>query len=686
MRYTKLLLLLLSLLVLPVGFSLAKADESWMPDHYQTLKPVFEHAADFEASQSSFILGLPEGMKAECTMNELGVIEYMIDTAGTDWARVMVSSYENSSRQVFIRPGVKKPEQAVSRRAVRFFVDPFSPERTIIENVEKATLHVGADATSSYWIGRYDEATNTYLPEVRTKSPVGLAVFWYDAKGECISKEFILYTINYTNADPFTVSIPKVPAEDITPNVSVSAGGHGTSITAGKANGLVRYEVAQPEQLKNMTVTTAIAAPQLGEKNTANWTCYMRISGDSSASACQMASAGEYGLTRRSALLVSQLDKKAFTEQTSLSLEWRDENGVVQHISHLSSVVICGEPQPWPMYAGWNPVPENRLKLTYVNPIKSGTSLTYDEATGIAHFHINPSELPESAAYGDANFVMEFTPPEDATAYAFFNGNSENAFGSKDYVTQNIQSWIEQNGRHASSSGFQLTQRLFKPYRQESRDLTIFASDMILGEWASEYLVINWYRHIDDPAPMTTEYVFRRMDNCIRTEVSRPLSGDDQIAGRITSTAIVIPNNNAAAQMQFVAEMYPLEAETSRFYELRLLDEQGARANLPAKSKIILPYPEGTSFEDVTISFSLRHLNAKYQTIEVFSEADGTLHREKDHLWFVPSSLSPFVLEWMHESAVQLPSTGDGSHPFAALAALTLASAALYMQMKRRKN
>lgn len=686
MQHTRILKLLVSmaaLLCLLSAVSIAAADDSWMPDRYQTLKL---------APNNRIIYGLPEGMVAEHKINELGVIEYIIDTKETDWSSVIASAYQASSGNVLIHPGISMPDGAAGQRSVRYFVEPGFPENKILQNLQQDYANYGPhynNASSSFWIARYDEATNTLIPQERTKFPVGLAAVWYDEDGNRIGSECILYTIAFTDPDAITVPLPKVLQSDITPNVPVSSDGHGTDITAQKENGRVRYEVAQPELLKRLSVTTAVAVPQIDGKDTSGWTCFVRRNGGD-ASACDIADAGQYGLQRRSALITSSLDNKDFSEQIAFTLEWRDENGKLQHLSQLSSIVICGKVKPWPMYAGWNPVPENRLNLTYVNPIKSGTQLTYDENSGIAYFHVDPDNLPESAAYSDAHFIMEFTPPEGATAYAFFNGNGENTFGNSKYVSQNMQNWIEQRGRTSCSSSFQLTQRLFRAHYQESRDLTVFVSDMIAGESASEYIIINWYRDIDDQEPMLTEYVFRRMDNCIRSEVSTPLASDDEIDDRITSTAIVIPNNPSANQMQFIAEMYPQDGETSRFYELRLLDQDGNLGRLPAKSKVILPYPEGTSFDDLTITFSLRHLNAKYQTYEIFSETDGTLHREKDYLWFVPSSLSPFILEWAASVdpalPAALPQTGDASHPFAALAALTAASAILYIQMKRHSR
>ena len=230
-----------------------------------------------------------------------------------------------------------------------------------------------------------------------------------------------------------------------------------------------------------------------------------------------------------------------------------------------------------------------------------------------------------------------------------------------------------------------LSQRLFETYRQEGDELTLYMTAMMPGEFAAEYTVIYWYKNPGDTEPMLREYVFMQMDSCLRRQVTPPYTSEDQLPRRMTAPVIVIPNDHSAAEMRFVAEIYPQEAENARYYELHLLDKNGKTAHLPAKSKIILYYPEGLSPEQARISFQLSHLNSKHQTFETFSVEDGTLHYEENYLWFTPASLSPFILEWKQlPDQPNLPATGDRSWPAAVPAGIACVCLALLLRMRRR--
>jgi len=768
-------------------------DNSWIPDNYTTLK---------KAPASRIICELPKGLVADVTITD-GAIDVLIDAEKTNWEMALAYGFQSSSGQVYLSRIIKQPDSTARQRCMGYSVDYGNPEQRLIASLQNDYQLYGAnfgDAFQTYRIARYEESSGLLQPIEQADRPHGMITLWYDDNGNMLSGEYVLTTIRFTNLNALTVHLPKTAASSITPLAGESAN-DAALFSVRKENGFIRYEVTQNDRLEDYNVSTAIAAPQIDGKDTSRWTCYYKFGHDHQVYPCEMYDAGQFGLNTRSAILQRPLYSYDHTQQETFTLEWRDEQGVTQQISQLTISTVCGAPAPWLAYApGWQPVPKNRAFLAYVDPIEPGTSLTYSGETGIAHLHIDPEKLPESADYGSARYFIHFTAPEGATAYSYTGGNTDNGYGEYSYLfekTSNLLSTRRRELYEEDSEGISLFSRtvhLFETYHQEGRDLTVFMSAAMPGEFAVEYCVINWYRDINDAEPMLTEYVIFEMDDCIMQHISTPLESEDALPEKLTVPAIVIPNDNSAKEMQFVAELYPQESDNARYYELSLLDKNGKMARLPAHCKIYLPYPEGVTADNLEIKFSLRHLNSAHQTIETFSEENGRLHRSPEGLWFSPASLSPFILEWtggahnhklsqdvdpdnpeilvqycrtcdhvatarlqiadkaadgmpiaaqilysdnwigdknlsivygtldengnvidMTDTAptepgsyfafldgsyvgtadvyftilpalpVQLPATGDSSRPFAALAALTAASAALYLQLKRRK-
>ncbi|MGN0995622.1 MAG: InlB B-repeat-containing protein, partial [Candidatus Ventricola sp.] len=122
--------------------------------------------------------------------------------------------------------------------------------------------------------------------------------------------------------------------------------------------------------------------------------------------------------------------------------------------------------------------------------------------------------------------------------------------------------------------------------------------------------------------------------------------------------------------------------ENTAVYDVYLVDQDGNRVKLPAACTLCLPYPEG-----------LNQSSASAYRIHILHEMDGGRSEDFDSvsggLELTPqglcvriSSLSPFTITWERFPEVNLPQTGDSSHPglwlalglasIAALAALAL--------------
>ena len=124
------------------------------------------------------------------------------------------------------------------------------------------------------------------------------------------------------------------------------------------------------------------------------------------------------------------------------------------------------------------------------------------------------------------------------------------------------------------------------------------------------------------------------------------------------------------------------EGKNNIKYDVRLVDSEGNKVELPKECILCFPYPEGldeTSGKNYRIM--IHHLGDK--GMEKFSTEDGTIDLKPQGLCIRVSSLSPFIIEWEELPEADLPQTGDSSHIALWLALLTVAGA-MMLTLKRK--
>ena len=124
------------------------------------------------------------------------------------------------------------------------------------------------------------------------------------------------------------------------------------------------------------------------------------------------------------------------------------------------------------------------------------------------------------------------------------------------------------------------------------------------------------------------------------------------------------------------------EGKNNIKYDVRLVDSEGNKVELPKECILCFPYPEGldeTSGNRYRIM--IHHLGDK--GMEKFSTEDGTIDLKPQGLCIRVSSLSPFIIEWEEFPEADLPQTGDNSHIALWFALLMMAGTAI-LTLKRK--
>ncbi|MGN0990522.1 MAG: Ig-like domain-containing protein [Candidatus Ventricola sp.] len=127
----------------------------------------------------------------------------------------------------------------------------------------------------------------------------------------------------------------------------------------------------------------------------------------------------------------------------------------------------------------------------------------------------------------------------------------------------------------------------------------------------------------------------------------------------------------------------PNKGNGSVKYDVRLIDSEGNKVELPGECILCFPYPEGfDETSDNRYRIMIHHLGDK--GMEKFDTKDGTVELRAQGLCIRISSLSPFEISWEEiEVPENLPQTGDNSHIALWLTLLTLAGIAT-LTLKRK--
>lgn len=151
----------------------------------------------------------------------------------------------------------------------------------------------------------------------------------------------------------------------------------------------------------------------------------------------------------------------------------------------------------------------------------------------------------------------------------------------------------------------------------------------------------------------------------------------------VKTPTLVLPNGTIEELDLTLRFNGPIKEEKNSIkYDVRLVNSEGNKVDLPKECILCFPYPEGldeTSGNRYRII--IHHLGDK--KAEKYSTEDGTIDLKSQGLCIKVTSLSPFIIMWEKLPLADLPQTGDNSRISWWLALLTL-SGIVVLTLKRK--
>ena len=613
-----------------------------------------DDAADYKVIQtvpkSRVHPDLPDELSAVWTYEGDELI-ITIDMEKTDWNSVIVKKYNAGAGMVFISPGFASPTgSGMPHRSFGYSIGGENSEKYMIELLRRENEHWGTNigdlCQNGIEIGRYDEDSGLFQP-VETERH-GLLCAW--GEDGSLQIEYMAITIRYTDTQPITVRLPKVPAQDICALYDMPQSDL-DQIALSVTTGTVHAEAHANTQFSQGWGSLAVLVPE--EAGSEAWTCSLLTSwGD--VQSCEMQNADETGLSRRSACITTlYLDEYQSTREDNYTLEWRDESGTVRSYAQIYLTVSSGDPQPWPYYiADWSPVPASRMTLRKQH-FPAGVDAVYD-GSGLLRLTIDEDALPDSANFGRAFYAITVDPPADGMAYAGINHSGGNNIIGHDHTGEKDDQILRtRDAAQAIDGSVELVSgNVFRTYHHLGSDMTVYMTAELTGTFAGGVALLSWWKEGDDPAtddPYLTEYIVTQQESCVRVFTSTPYDSEDDLPSVITQPVIIIPQgslSNPNRSMEFVAHIYPQKGEKGRYYKLELLNPDGTPVDLQkGQYKVFLPFPDGITEEEKQ-DLELIHMTDAHVEIENFSINGGNLHLTDAGIWFQAKSFSPFMLKW----------------------------------------
>lgn len=610
---------------------------------------LFKPAAESENPAVRLVEGLVADV--EYRDNKLNIV---INTEESKWQTVIGKGYSAGSGFVFVYPGFDSPT-GDEEGSVSFGCALDIGENWIIEYLRRDHAAYGWREISRAYggesIGRYDEETGIFQPIENTDCNF-VCVWLVDGKLEF---RYLVSSITYTSTDAFKVEMDNVPADDIALICNEIPEQQKQLITSSITAGNVWLEAPADLGLEPyQNVDIAVMVPE--EAGSADWTCY-EVDYEGNASALEMHPAEAEGPSRRYAVAYTTFFQRGeYSRDQEIRLEWRDENGNHVKFAQLYVCTLTGHPKPWPYYVSeWKPVSAERLQIVK-NHFVPGIDFTYDESIGLLTCTVDPDRLPQSANFGNISYDLQVTPPDITCTQRGTNpsgsGNNYGMAKANSEASEQLQRTRDHSAPYLENDKLLEDAALFRTFHQENRELTVYMTVEMTGPLAGGVHLISWWTADQDPMtdePYLTEYIATKQEKCVRVMESDPYANENDLPSVITQPVIVLPQgsiNHPEDGLKFVAEIYPQQSANSRYYRLKLVDEDGEPVELEAgQYKVFLPYPEGLT-EEQKQSMVLRHMTDAHVEVENFSINGNTLHLTDKGLWFQAKSFSPFVLEW----------------------------------------
>ena len=632
-----------------------------------------------------------------------GWLYLVVDSEKSDFGLALTNGYEASIGNLLFRGEMiadtalaSKPHESLN----------FSPadETRIQEFTSNFRAHESnfgrGEGDVAYWtwyMGSYNEQKGLFFPE---KNTFGNVIVW---EKDDNNPYLFCIDLSYTSTEPISVHYKKLPAGAMKPDAGRVLGPDDVSAVQ---DGFLRYTRKATDPLR---ITTQIVLPGYQ----AGWKAYSDFGGGGSAELPQV---GQTADGQPVFEIETWTEDGDFVYESSLSLQWRDPNGIVRDAYHLSISLIQGEKKPWPEYAAADPniqrpiyvvgsqkqFGENRFRVELINGF-DGVSVSCDN--GILLQEVDNEKLieQESRLFEDAMVAVSVVPPAGAVCYAVRYTGGQVVFGPG----QMYYSEPPADEREAISGDGLIEEwyPFFDWVSYNSGKNVYYRSSIDYPTDIGGYLPLYfWYDSFDATEPMLVEY-YVRMAEPVELQSRTTILGDisDIPAGKEDKPFIVIAGfGDKGKNYTFHAQMYPT-GENSRYYELQLLDHKGNAVPLPSlnasRYTVYIPHPKGVAADQT--AFYIRHFDASGDVVkELYSfDSEDPMRRlyqapNGKGIYFEVRSLSPFVLTWQEKEAAPAPTpvpaanppkTGDRFPfgPLAAAALLSLMAAGWMMKSKR---
>lgn len=239
---------------------------------------------------------------------------------------------------------------------------------------------------------------------------------------------------------------------------------------------------------------------------------------------------------------------------------------------------------------------------------------------------------------------MEVTAPEWAVAYSLGRSGRDFIYQTNEGVqVDDAKSNIPKN-KTVTIYDFQLFITI-----QAGRAL-VFQQDGITARYGGYIAAINWYDSVNATTPRLVEYISITHDEFgvkVRNAVKR---NENEITRPVTEVTAI-----SQLDCDLVICRNPQSGDSVIQFDLHMEDDHGVTYNLDSDTIFYIPYPEGYSYEDKNVTYTLYHYDDEYD-----SYVEVTLVATPYGLRFVEDHLSPFVLAWDDPSlATSTPPTSE---------------------------
>ena len=555
-----------------------------------------------------------------------------------------------------------------------WFAENYPPDK-ISENSLKSSV-VFAEVS----IGQ-----TTYIQPIPAVT-AGTLFAWAD-NSEKVQYEYVQWEINHSNSNVRNVQTPLMTTDMLSAVRAALPAGVTAEIETGgitctvedfsTLHGSLPIVIRAPEGAKTAVVYSS-TEPQKVLEVGSDGTVRLLITPDSHPA-----------FSRDNQISAAQLDYSIAFFDGPIPVETEDPEGPEEpdefnasllDFSMVTIWLLAKEKVPYPYLQkiGYQPVESERLTIRQGTEQISNEAL-YRKAYGNVHLNMEALSFPDNA---NESIRMEVAAPSWAVAYGI------NASGSEFIYHTN---WgLEVSGdRKQISSGEAITvydQPLFRSV--QAGGALVYLPEGITGRYGGYVRVISWYDDVNATAPRLVEYMTITHDEfgeTVRNEVVRSEQDIDKAVEEVTAVS-----ENA---WELVVRHDLQSGENAIHYDLQMEDARHVSYSLDGETVFYIPYPDGYSYEDESVTYQLYHYDDSYQSytvVELIPTPYG--------LRFVEDHLSPFVLTWNGDPQggatpeptevpeIDLPQTGDQTHLEWLVCVLAVAVAILAVVIWRKRS